>query len=70
MFSAYPLIGSTNLGWEVSWNILAFKFWLSYWVPAVIQFVVFFFVFWQDFCSRVLFLANPDLVHGLFLVIL
>jgi hypothetical protein len=40
-------------------------------VPAVIQFVVFFSSFFSKiFVPEFIFLANPDLVHGLFLVIL
>ncbi len=39
-------------------------------MPAVIRFFVFFFFFYRDFHSRVLFLANPDsvVIHGLFFV--
>ncbi len=42
----------------------------KHWVLAEIRFYHVFVLFQQDFCSRVLFLANPDCVHGLFLVIL
>jgi hypothetical protein len=42
----------------------------KHWVLAEIQFFVCLCFFKQDFCSKVLFLANPDCVHALFLVIL
>ncbi len=42
----------------------------KHWVLAEIRFFVCLWFFEQDFCSRVLFLANPGCVHGLFLVIL
>ncbi len=42
----------------------------KHWVLAEIWFYVCLCFFLQDFCSGVLFIANPDCVHGLFLVIL
>ncbi len=42
----------------------------KHWVLAKIRFFVCLCFFLQDFYSRTLFLANPDCVHGLFLVIL
>jgi hypothetical protein len=42
----------------------------KHWVLAKIRVFVWLCFFWQDFCLRVLFFANPDFVHGLFLVIL
>ncbi len=42
----------------------------NHWVLAKIRFFVCLWFFYQNFCSGVLFLVNPDCVHGLFLVIL
>jgi hypothetical protein len=38
----------------------------KHWVLAKIHFFCVWAFFWQDFCSRVLFIANPDCVHSLF----
>ncbi len=46
------------------------KCFLAYVMLNIICFYVFMFSGMLHFCSRDLFLANPDLVHGLFLVIL